>query len=148
MEWQITVDCADPAPLVRFWAAALDYVVTPPPEGFETWNAYYLSVGVPDDELDLGSDGADRIMDPSGAGPRFWFQVVPEPKDGKNRLHLDLFPTRRDRSLSLEERQRIVDAKVTELEALGATVWRRLDDDPSHYAVTLRDPGGNEFCVA
>ena len=92
MEWQITVDCADPSPLVRFWAAALDYVVTPPPEGFETWNAYYLSVGVPEDELDLDSDGSDRIMDPSGAGPRVWFQVVPEPKNGKNRLHLDLFP--------------------------------------------------------
>ena len=34
MDWQITIDCADPAPLVRFWAAALDYVVAPPPEGF------------------------------------------------------------------------------------------------------------------
>ncbi|MFN8189453.1 MAG: VOC family protein [Nocardioidaceae bacterium] len=148
MDWQITIDCADPAPLVRFWAAALDYVVTPPPEGFDTWNAYYLSVGVPEDELDLDSDGADRIMDPTGAGPAFWFQVVPEPKTDKNRLHLDLFPTRRDRSLPLDERRRIVDATVADLEALGATIWRRLDDDPSHYAVTLRDPGGNEFCVA
>lgn len=147
MDWQITIDCADPDVQVRFWAAALDYVVTPPPEGFATWRAYYLSLGVPEEEFKPGSDGADRIMDPTGARPGFWFQVVPEPKQVKNRIHLDLYPTRRDKTLSVEERRRLVDTRVAELEELGATVWRR-DTDPHHYTATLRDPEGNEFCVA
>ena len=31
---------------------ALGYQIEPPPEGFTTWNAYYLSIGVSEDELD------------------------------------------------------------------------------------------------
>lgn len=152
VDWQLTIDCADPEPLVRFWAAALNYEVTPPPEGFETWNDYYLSIGVPAEELDFTNDGADRLFDPNGEGPRIWFQVVPEPKQGKNRIHFDLFPTQRDRSLPLEERRRIVDARVAELAALGASVWRANlsegGEGAQHYGVTMKDPGGNEFCVA
>jgi hypothetical protein len=44
-------------------------------------------VGVSEDELGLG---LDRIADPAGRGPRIWFQVVPEKKTLKNRLHLDI----------------------------------------------------------
>lgn len=36
----------------RFWVTALGYQIEPPPEGFTTWNAYYLSIGVSEDELD------------------------------------------------------------------------------------------------
>ena len=97
--WQLTIDCADPARMVRFWGPALGYEVAPPPEGHATWNEWYLAVGVPAAELDLAGDGSDRLQDPTGAGPRIWFQVVPEPKAVKNRLHLDLYPTGRDRTL-------------------------------------------------
>jgi hypothetical protein len=50
---------------------------------------YYISLGVPPEELGDG-DAVDRLVDPSGHGPAIWFQVVPERKSLKNRLHLDL----------------------------------------------------------
>jgi hypothetical protein len=152
--WQLTIDCADPTRLAHFWAAALGYEIQPPPDGFATMNDYYRSLGVPEHELDQVGDGTDRIRDPAGAGPKIWFQAVPDEKAGKNRLHLDLYPTNRDRSLPLAERTRIVDARVAELEALGASVWRRWPEDfdekldEQSYFVTMRDPEGNEFCVA
>jgi hypothetical protein len=144
--WQLTIDCADPARMVRFWGPALGYDVTPPPDGHATWNDWYLSVGVPADVLDLDGDGSDRLHDPAGEGPRIWFQAVPEPKTGKNRLHLDLFPTGRDRSLPVERRREIVEARVAELVAAGAGVLRRSDEHG--HAVLMADPEGNEFCVA
>ena len=87
VSFQLVIDCADPEPLARFWAAALGYELEPPPEGFASWDAYWRDVGVPEDELGLG---ADCITDPDGLGPRIWFQVVPERKAVKNRLHLDI----------------------------------------------------------
>ena len=98
-------------------------------------------------EEELG-DGAcqDRIEDPEGVGPAIWFQPVPEPKTVKNRLHLDLKITG-GRAEPLEQRAPVVDAKVAELVAAGATEVHRLDGYGGHYAVTLRDPEGNEFCV-
>jgi len=147
--WQLTIDCADPARMVRFWGPALGYEVAPPPEGHATWNEWYLAVGVPAAELDLAGDGSDRLQDPTGAGPRIWFQVVPEAKTVKNRLHLDLYPTRRDRTLPWDRRTALVDGRVGELVEAGATV-RDIRADPEHgfYGVVMLDPEGNEFCVA
>src|SRR5258708_31383770 len=87
VSFERVIDCADPEPLARFWAAALGYELEPPPDGFASWDAYWRNVGVPEDELGIG---ADCIVDPAGRGPRIWFQVVPERKAAKNRLHLDL----------------------------------------------------------
>lgn len=150
--WQLTIDANEPDRLVEFWAPALGYERQPPPEGHDSWRAWYVAVGVPDDELPEG-DCCDRIHDPTGGGPKIWFQVVPEHKAGKNRLHLDLFPTGRDRSLPLERRRELVDAKVAELLELGATIRNRSVDLPGgdqvdHYFVGMYDPEGNEFCVA
>jgi hypothetical protein len=145
-EWQLTIDCSDPDPLVRFWAEVLDYEVQPPPDGFATWNDWYLSVGVPEDELDLDGDGADRIYDPTGKGPKIWFQVVPETKTIKNRIHLDVY-VGGGRSVPIEERKRRVDARVSELVDLGASIHHVNDVDGS-YGTVMQDPAGNEFCVA
>jgi hypothetical protein len=141
---QLVIDCADPGPLVRFWAAALGYVPPPPPAGHDSWADWYRSVGVPEDEI---GDGIDRLIDPTGAGPSLWFQIVPEPKTVKNRLHLDLLVA--GRGTPIAERRRIVDAEVERLVGLGATIVHVFDGDVSdHYGVTLSDPEGNEFCVA
>lgn len=51
------------------------------------WDEYWRDVGVPEEDLGLGTG---RIIEPGGVGPRIWFQVVPEPKTVKNRLHLDI----------------------------------------------------------
>ncbi|MGW3829553.1 VOC family protein [Streptomyces sp. NPDC005071] len=80
---QVTFDCAEPERVARFWCEVLGYVVPPPPEGFATWDDYGRSL--PPEER--GSWFA--CADPSGAGPRLYFQRVPEGKVVKNRVHLD-----------------------------------------------------------
>jgi Glyoxalase-like domain len=143
--WQLTIDANDPAVLARFWAQALGYQPVPPTEPATTWHAHY--------QARLGADAAfdDRLFDPAGLGPPIWFQQVPEAKAGKNRLHLDLYPTGRDKALPMERRIEIVEEKVAELSRLGASVQRRdrYDDpeDPIYYVV-MHDPEGNEFCVS
>jgi hypothetical protein len=142
--WQLTIDANDPESLARFWASALGYQPVPPKSPEATWWQHYRAR--------LGSEAAfgDRLFDPEGLRPPIWFQPVPESKSGKNRLHLDLYPTGRDMGLSQEQRIEIVEAKVAGLLALGATLQRRErgdDPDDAHYFVVMHDPEGNEFCV-
>jgi hypothetical protein len=143
--WQLTIDANDPALLARFWSQALGYQPVPPVEPETPWHAHYRAR--------LGDDAAfdDRLFDPAGLRPPIWFQQVPETKAGKNRLHLDLYPTGRDDALPLGRRIEIVEAKVSELVGLGASVERRTrGDDPEDpfYYVVMHDPEGNEFCVS
>lgn len=145
-KFQITIDCQDPARMCEFWAAALGYVVEPPPEGFATWEAYYKSMGLPDEEL---GTSPDCLIDPTGRGPRIWFQVVDEPKPEavKNRLHFDLHAGG-GRSNSLAVRRNRVDAEASRLTSLGA---KQIDvysvEGVDHYAVAMLDPEGNEFDI-
>jgi hypothetical protein len=144
-KFQLVVDCADPEPLAGFWVAALGYEFEPPPDGYDNWDDYWRAVGVSEDELGLG---LDRIADPTGRGPRIWFQVVPEKKTLKNRLHLDIM-VGGGRANPIETRRRLVDAEARRLEALGATVVRvDSTDGLNHYGVGMRDPEGNEFDIA
>ena len=116
--FQLVIDCADPEPLARFWVAALGYEFEPPPDGYDNWDDYWRAVGVSEDELGLG---LDCIVDPNGRGPRIWFQIVPEGKTIKNRLHIDL-SVGGGRSVPMQERKRRVDAEAQRLVALGATL--------------------------
>ena len=144
MFWQLTIDANDPELLVRFWTRALGYQPVPPNEPDTTWHAHYRS------RLGERTGFDDRLFDPAGLRPPIWFQQVPEPKAGKNRLHLDVYPTGRDNALPMQRRIEIVEAKVAELVDLGASVQRRTrQDDPQDpvYFVVMHDPEGNEFCV-
>jgi hypothetical protein len=144
--WQLTIDASDPTVLARFWAQALGYRRVPPLEPQTSWHAHYR--GQLEDMQEAAFD--DRLFDPAGLRPPIWFQEVPEAKAGKNRLHLDLYPTGRDDGLPMERRIEIVEAKVAELIRLGASVERRTrHDDPEDpiYYVVMHDPEGNEFCV-
>ena len=142
--YQLVIDCAWPEPLARFWAEALHYVVEPPPDGFDSWDDFYRSIGVPEDELGVG---ADSITDPRGEGPRIWFQVVSEEKSIKNRLHLDLHASG-GRSTPLSARRELVEAEAQRLVALGATRLRAISEEGlDHYAVAMLDPEGNEFDI-
>lgn len=112
----VTIDCIDPDLLAEFWAEALGY-----------------GVG--------GRAAQYRAIRPSespryGPGPKLIFQGVPEPKSGKNRLHLDLDL---DPGTPLAE-------EVTRLEELGATAGT-VFAELGHTWMTMRDPEGNEFCV-
>jgi hypothetical protein len=144
VRFQLVVDCAGPELLARFWAAALGYELEPPPPGFPTWDDYWRDVGVP--EAELGT-GADCIIDPGGGGPRIWFQVVPEAKAVKNRLHLDIHAGG-GRAVPIETRRQRVDAEARRLCGLGATIVGTFNvEGLDHYAVAMKDPEGNEFDI-
>ena len=144
VSYQLVIDCASPEPMARFWAEALRYMIAPAPDGFETWDDFYRSIGVPEEELGIG---ADVIVDPNGEGPRIWFQVVPERKSVKNRWHIDVNASG-GRGSSLEIRAQLVEAEADRLVALGATRLRTISEEGmDHYAVALLDPEGNEFDI-
>jgi hypothetical protein len=142
--FQLVIDCADPDRLARFWAAALGYELEPPPAGFPTWDDYYRDLGVPEEDLGIG---ADSISDPQGHGPRIWFQVVPETKAVKNRLHLDIHASG-GRTVPIQARKQRVDAEASRLAGLGATITGIMyQEGLDHYAVAMTDPEGNEFDI-
>lgn len=144
VRYQLVIDCTDPDRQARFWAAALGYVLAPPPSGFATWSDYYRDLGVPEEDL---VDGADRISDPHGGGPAIWFNVVPEAKVVKNRLHIDVHASG-DRSDPFEVRKQRVDAEAQRLAGRGATITVVMQQDGlDHYAVGMKDPEGNEFDI-
>ncbi|MGP4110660.1 VOC family protein [Streptomyces sp. 4N509B] len=122
----IVVDSAHPASIARFWADALEGYAVAPYDAAEL--ARLRAFGIEDPE-----DDPTVLVEPQGprnGGPRLWFQRVPEPKTGKNRLHLDLLTHN-------------VEVEIARLTELGAKVLSR------HEQITiLADPEGNEFCLS
>ena len=113
----ICIDCGDPWTLAHWWAPVVDYVVRPhSDDDLALLQADGFSG--PEDDPSIATDPVD------GVGPTIWFNRVPEPKRGKNRVHLDVF------------------GDAPELIANGA----RLIDRRPGWTV-LADPEGNEFCV-
>lgn len=119
----VVFDCRHPASLARFWAAALEGYAVAPYDEAEL--ARLRATGIDDPE-----DDPTVLVEPSsGDGPRLWFQRVPEAKQVKNRVHLDLASAD-------------VSAEVLRLAGLGARVLAG-----QHAWVTMEDPQGNEFDV-
>jgi Glyoxalase-like domain len=138
---QIVFDCADPDRLAHFWAKALHYKLQDPPAGFDSWEAFLKTQGIPQTEW----NSATAVVDPDGVGPRIFFQRVPEAKTVKNRVHLDLnigggFGTPQD------ERRRRIDAEVDRIVRLGARQARTVEERGGYF-VNMFDPEGNEFDV-
>ncbi len=107
---KITIDCIDVVRVATFWASLLG---EEPYEPMPGW-------------LRLGSS-------PS-RGPMVNLQPVPEPKQGKSRVHLDLLTDDLDATAS----------RVVELG--GRTTGERHDYDEG-TVVVLTDPEGTEFCI-
>ena len=138
-KFQVTFDCADPERVARFWCEVLGYVVPPPPEGFGSWDDYHRS-------LPPERQGAGFVcMDPTGVGPRMYFQRVPEGKVVKNRVHLDV---RVGTGLVGDERVAALEAECARLVALGAErVQLLLADEYNESCLVMQDVEGNEFCL-
>ena len=138
-QFQVTFDCAEPERVARFWCEVLGYVVSPVPKGFDTWDDYHRS-------LPPESQGsAFACVDPTGVGPRLFFQRVPEGKVVKNRLHLDV---RVGTGLVGEERLAVLEAECVRLEALGAVRGLLLRaDGVNESCQNMQDIEGNEFCL-
>ena len=107
----ICIDAVEPRPVADFWAAVLDW------------------------EVVEDSDELISLASPDGNPPSLDIVPVPDAKQVKNRLHLDL---RAD--------QTSFDAEVDRLESLGA---RQVDvgQGPDVTWLVFADPEGNEFCL-
>jgi hypothetical protein len=138
---QVVFDAADPPKLAAFWGEAIGYVEEDPPDGFESWEAWAVANDLPREDWDR----YDSRVDPDGAGPRLFFQRVPEPKTAKNRVHLDLSVSGGP-GTPMEERRANVAAAVERAVAAGATRVKAYDEAGQHWVV-LQDPEGNEFCL-
>lgn len=141
-EIQVTFDCSDPGAQAEFWAAAVGYAVQPPPPPFESWEQALDAWGVPPQERNARS----AIVDPRGAGPRFFFQRIPEGKTAKNRVHLDI---RAAPGLEGTARMEELEAECERLTALGATRSNRVEPDGAMERgfLVMQDPEGSEFCL-
>ncbi|MFD0417359.1 VOC family protein [Streptomyces sp. NPDC127108] len=136
---QVTFDCAEPERVARFWCEVLGYVAPPPPEGFATWDDYNQSLPP------AKRDSWFVCSDPSGVGPRLYFQRVPEGKVAKNRVHLDV---RAGTGLVGAERLATLEAECTRLVALGAVRVQLLAaDEENESCIVMQDIEGNEFCL-
>jgi hypothetical protein len=124
----IVFDCADAATLARFWAAALGWDVAPSEDDELT----RLSAEGADDPED---DPSVMVEPPEDSGlPALFFTEVPEAKEVKNRVHLDVAA------------DAAIHDEVERLTALGARLRNWAEADGNMWAVML-DPEGNEFCV-
>ncbi|MEO7754487.1 MAG: VOC family protein [Terracoccus sp.] len=136
---QVTFDCAEPERVARFWCEVLGYVVPQPPPGHASWSDF-------DRTLPADRQGsAFACVDPTGAGPRLFFQRVPEGKVAQNRVHLDV---RAAVGLVGNERLATLEAECERLVALGATRVRLLRADGfNESCLVMQDVEGNEFCL-
>ena len=115
MRVSIVLDCTDPDALVDFWRAALAYRPVGSPPGY-------------------------RVLVPTEGeqpGPVLILQEVPEPKQGKNRMHLDVHPP-----------VGTVEEHIRRLEELGGQrVGQWVAEIPGVRWQVMSDPAGNELCV-
>jgi len=139
---QVVIDAADPHAQADWWADALGWVVEPSDEGFIRKMIDGGHASKDDTTTHRGvlvwKEGA-AITHPDGTPsgrPRILFQLVPEAKTVKNRVHLDL------RARPGDDPERT----IAELLGKGATLLHRGSQGPAEWA-TLADPEGNEFCV-
>ena len=111
-----TFDAADAYSQSVFWAGVLGFSQDP-------------------EQPDAPGDEECMIFSPDGS-QRLLFIEVPETKQVKNRLHLDLMPATGTR-----------DEELARLLALGATIVDDLRQPDGTGWVVLADPEGNEFCI-
>jgi hypothetical protein len=111
-----TVDCADAYELSRWWQVVLGYAEDP-------------------QDPNLPGHSECMIISP-GTGHRLLFLEVPDAKQAKNRVHLDLRPQAGSR-----------DDELARLLGLGAVELADLRRPDGTGWVVLADPEGNEFCI-
>lgn len=111
--------------LARFWDAVLDsHALRPLDDQLIAWL----------EEHGIDPDNPPGVpLEPTGGeGLRIYFNTVPDPTPGKNRLHIDV---------TLRER-----AELERLLELGATVVSPPEEHQERWWI-LADPEGNQFCA-
>jgi hypothetical protein len=141
-DFQVTVDSRAPHVLADWWAETLGWVVEPSDEDFIR---RMIAAGYASEEDTTTHGGAlvwrvgAAIRHPGGPSAggrdRILFNLVPEAKVVKNRLHLDI-------RIGAEN----VAAVRAALQARGATFLYSGGQGPQTWE-TMADPEGNEFCL-
>jgi len=137
-DFQVTIDSSAPHELADWWAEALGWQVEAQDEAFIR---RMVESGAASEADTIEHHGAlvwkvgAGLTSPDPGRPRVLFQLVPEAKTVKNRVHLDV-------RVGADRRE----AEVARLIRLGATELWRAAQGPYEW-VTLADPEGNEFCV-
>jgi hypothetical protein len=136
-DFQVVIDATDPHTQADWWAETLGWAVESSDEEFIRRMVAEGQAQESDTTTHHGRlvwrEGA-AIRSPDGER-RILFNLVPEPKTVKNRVHLDI---------RTGERRNEV---VAQLLARGATKLYDGAQGPFTW-VTMADPEGNEFCVA
>ena len=138
LDFQVVVDCADPHTQADWWAAALGWQVEPSDEAFirsMVDQGHATEAETTTHRGVLVWRVGQAIRPPDGTR-RVLFQLVPEAKTVKNRLHLDVRVGEDDREAA---RARLVEA--------GATFLYECSQGPFRW-FTMADPEGNEFCLS
>ena len=140
-DFQVTIDSAHPHALADWWADALGWSVEPSDETFirrmiEQGHAREEDTTTHRGTLVWKAGAGIRHPEGTDRAPRILFQLVPEPKTVKNRVHLDV----RIGTDSVED-------IVAQLTAKGATFLHEGHQGPSTWT-TLADPEGNELCIS
>lgn len=137
---QVVVDANEPHALADWWAETLGWAVEPSDEAFVRSMVEQGRATEADTTRHRGSlvwrAGAAITSEGTDQRLRVLFQLVPEPKTVKDRVHLDMKVGEDD-----------VDAVVARLTGRGATVLHQGRQGPSAWT-TMQDPEGNEFCVS
>jgi predicted enzyme related to lactoylglutathione lyase len=136
-EFQVVQDSSDPHTQADWWAETLGWAVEPSNEDFIREMVAKGFATDADTKIHNGTlvwREGQAIHDEGQ--PRVLFQLVPEGKTVKNRMHLDL-------RIGTDD----VETVVEKLTARGAKFLHRGQQGP-HTWVTMADPEGNEFCVS
>ncbi len=135
----VSIHAEDPAALARFWGAVMGY---PEWTGWPPEEVVALrEAGMDDDALGERAEAWDE--DPNHQ--RFYFTRYRHERRQRNRMHIDITPFD-DRRATREE----LEAEADRLVALGASVERVLVEPWGpfeEFAIMMRDPEGNEFCL-
>ncbi|MEO8094782.1 MAG: VOC family protein [Pseudolysinimonas sp.] len=135
----VSIHAENPAALAQFWCAVMGY---PEPTGYPPeLEAELREAGLDDNDL------AARAIawDDDPRHQRFYFTRYSHGRRQRNRMHIDVTPFD-DRRASRAE----LEAERDRLIALGATVEKMLVDPWGpfeEFAIMMRDPEGNEFCL-
>ncbi|TFV98169.1 VOC family protein [Leifsonia flava] len=135
----VTFHAADPGALARFWSGAMGY---PERVGWPAEEVAELKeAGLSDDDIAARAEAWDG--DPTHQ--RFYFTRYDHQRRQRNRMHIDITPFD-DRRATREE----LEVERDRLVALGASVEKTLTGSWGPYeefAIMMRDPEGNEFCL-
>lgn len=130
--WQLAITTDDPSRTAAFWRSALGYVPQPPPDGYQTWDAYAAANGI---HLTHGVD-IDAAIHPIGTAPRVVF--VRDDHTSRGNVSIEILVGDADPSL--------VDAHARRLVADGACITS-ISDPGDHRWVQLRSPDGDPFRI-